>query len=475
MNPAVYSAAPDRARPGGRESAVNADWYYEGDKSGDRVGHAVGSAGDVNSDGYDDAIVGAPKDTYQVGAEGVAYIFHGSSEGLEGLPDKPEEGIPSQILASGQKGSEYGTSVGTAGNVNGDAYDDVIVGAPEYNNGITKVGAAFVYYGSESGLNEIPAWSVLGSHKDAQLGYAVSTAGDVNGDEFDDVVVGARWYSNDQTTEGAVLVYYGSESGLSDVPDWTFESDQAGASLGTSVRAAGDVNRDGYDDVIAGAPLYTSDQEHEGAAFLFFGSETGLISDTHWVVYGGQAGAQFGLAVSTAGDVDDDGYDDVVVGAPMYDDGEVEDAGAAFVFLGSNSGPSGVPDWSVLGGHEYARLGYSVGSAGDVNGDVVDDLIVGADQYQGDEPQEGAAFVFYGSAGGLGQDADWTVEGDKANAGVGSSVGTAGNVDGTGSDDLIVGAPTYRHETDLVGRALVFYGTLFRVYVPVVLNSEAGR
>jgi hypothetical protein len=159
----------------------------------------------------------------------------------------------------------------------------------------------------------------------------VGTAGDVNGDGYDDAIVGASQYDNGQLFQGRAYVYHGSATGLSTTPDWTAESDQGRPQFGTSVGTAGDVNGDGFDDAIVGAPYYG--QDGQGRTFLYNGSATGLSSVADWTAESDQGGAQFGYSVGTAGDVNGDGYGDTIVGAPSYDNPET-DEGAAFAYLG---------------------------------------------------------------------------------------------------------------------------------------------
>jgi len=118
------------------------------------------------------------------------------------------------MAESDQPAAWYGWSVGTAGDVNGDGYDDVIVGSHFVDNGETDEGAASVCYGSPAGLHLWAAWLAEGNQAGAAFGFAVSTAGDVNGDGFADVIVGARYYDDGETDEGAAFAYYGSPAGL---------------------------------------------------------------------------------------------------------------------------------------------------------------------------------------------------------------------------------------------------------------------
>ena len=163
---------------------------------------------------------------------------------------------------------------------------------------------------------------------------------------------------------------------------------QASAGMGYSVAGAGDVNNDGFDDVIVGAPLYDSGQTDEGAAFIFLGTASGIASAGAFAantrLESNQSGAELGVSVAGAGDVNHDGYADVIVGALYYDSGQTNE-GAAFVFLG---GPSGIANGNpttaattLQSDQANATFGYSVASAGDVNDDGFSDVIVGAPDY----------------------------------------------------------------------------------------------
>jgi hypothetical protein len=242
------------------------------------------------------------------------------------------------------------------------------------------------------------------------------------------------------------------------VLSWMAEGNQAGAGLGISVSSAGDVNGDGYDDVIAGAWHYDNGQTDEGRVFLFLGSASGLSATYAWSQEGNQASAIYGYSVSSAGDVDDDGDDEILVGAPFYDNGQV-DEGRAFLYLGSPTGPSSSADWTAEGDLAGANFGVSVATAGDVDGDDHSDLIVGAYLYANGELQEGQAQVFLSPTGLPSASADWTAESDQAGAQLGNSVATAGDVDKDGFDDVIVGAPAYDNGQTDEGRAWLYMGS----------------
>ena len=181
------------------------------------------------------------------------------------------------------------------------------------------------------------AWSVESNQASAWLGWSVSTAGDVNGDGFSDVIVGAYLYDNGQSNEGGVFVYHGSATGLPTTATWTRESDQASAQMGFSVSTAGDVNGDGYSDVIVGANLFDNGESNEGQVSVYHGSSSGLATTAAWRAEANASSTQLGDSISTAGDVNGDGYSDVIAGATLYDNGSMNE-GKAFVYHGSASG-----------------------------------------------------------------------------------------------------------------------------------------
>jgi hypothetical protein len=410
----------------------------------------VSSAGDVNGDGYSDVIVGARGYDNGEDREGRAFAYYGTAAGLPLVPSWTAE--PDIVLAS------FGGSVATAGDVNGDGYSDVIVGAVGYDNGESGEGGAFVYHGSAGGLAASPAWIGEGNQASARFGYAVASAGDVNGDGFSDVTVGAHSFDNGEADEGRAFLYLGSAAGLAAAPAWMAESDQAGARFGHALGTAGDVNGDGFSDVVVGAYLYDNGNFFDaGRAFVYLGSAAGLAAMPAWIAEDNQLSAGFGGSVGTAGDVNGDGFSDLVVGASGHDNGQF-DEGRALVYLGSAGGLGGVPAWTGEANQVEAGFGSAVGTAGDVNGDGFSDLVVGASAYTSGESGEGRTFVYHGSATGLAASPAWIAESDQAFAAFGISVGAAGDVNGDGFSDLVVGADSYSNGQTSEGRAYVFYG-----------------
>ncbi|MBK8983687.1 MAG: FG-GAP repeat protein [Ignavibacteria bacterium] len=430
----------------------SANWITENNQAISSYGYSVSTAGDINGDGYSDVLVGAWRFDAVTSNEGKVYLFNGSPSGLSDSDN--------WFTESDQEDAYFGCSVSTAGDVNGDGYSDVIIGAEEYDDGEQNEGSAFVYLGSSSGLSVFHDWAGEGNQAEANYGYSVSTAGDVNGDGYADVIVGAVSYNNSESFEGIAFLYLGSASGLSDTANWSAEGNQQNTSFGSAVSTAGDVNGDGFSDVIVGGANY---DESKGKTFVFHGSTQGLSDSSDWTYESVQGYSYFGGSVSTAGDVNGDGYSDVIIGARNYRNNNLDGGpigeGVAFVFYGSASGLSNAPDWTKEGDQNSSKFGNSVSTAGDVNGDGFSDVMVSADNYNNGETGEGKVFVYYGSQTGISNIEDWSAEGNLAFSNFGSSVSTAGDVNGDGYSDIIIGAQSFNAGEIEEGKAFVYHGS----------------
>lgn len=481
-------------------------WTMDGGQSNSEFGWSVASAGDVNGDGYSDIIVG--HHLYDNGQtnEGRVVVYHGSASG--------PSTTPSWTYESNSASAQFGYCVSTAGDVNGDGYSDVIVGAPYLDNGQTDEGRVYVFHGSSSGLSATPNWTYERDQATSYLGRSVACAGDVNGDGYSDIIFGAPFFDSGNTNEGRVFVFHGSATGLPSSVTWLTEGNQDGANAGASVACAGDVNGDGYSDIIYGAPLYDNGQADEGRAVVHLGSATGLLTAAHWTAESDQASANAGTSVSSAGDVDNDGYSDVVVGTPLWDGGQTDEGriqiargsasgltivhqtlepdfageqrgssvacagdvngdgyadvlsgsplhssgGEVDLFLGMSTGISAVPT-SLSGFQANARFGRSVASAGDFNGDGFSDVIVGAQFHDGTLTNEGRVRCYPGAAASISNTADRVLPGPVGSSAYGRTVSSAGDVNGDGYSDVIIGAPggnrAYVHYGSAAGTSLV--------------------
>jgi hypothetical protein len=430
--PSTGVPQPSPAQPEGQNASVRPAYVLQGfPEVRASFGYSL-TAGDINGDGRDDVIVAAP---WPDVTPGKALAFLGG-EGFGRQPDA--------ILTDPDVSSPVGFGYFlAAGDVNGDNKDEAIVGKP------LGGGKVFVFSDSADSLGAPIAVLQDPEHKGGSLlGYPVAV-GDVNGDGYEDVIVGAPQPDVGQdANRGAVLVYLGGKV-LHPNPDIVLRAPEpeAGDWFGRSVAGA-DVNGDGLDDVIVGAwGSSVGDQEAAGKVYVFLsGGAPGEASVLVLQDPAPQAKADFGYAVA-AGDIDGDGYDDIIAGAFGSTVSGSPGAGKALVFRGS-SDLDVTPDAVVQGPHPEANAGFGyIIRTADVNGDGFDDLIIGA-PYLDVEGLDaaGEAFLFLGGpAPSYEAAATFAAPVPQSYAYFGISV-AAGDIDGTGTSDIIVGA--YRTNVD---------------------------
>jgi hypothetical protein len=322
-------------------------------------GYRVACAGDVNGDGYADVVIAD-------NILEIAYVYLGGPTGLGASPALTLTPPPATPPAGAQQAVSFGHSVAGAGDVNGDGYGDVIIGAPQTGTD----GQAYVYLGSASGLPATPSFTL--NESDGPGFDSVSGADDVNGDGYADLVVGG--YSLSGQTQGdfagRAYVYLGGAAGPSTSPAVTLVGPQPGGSFGRWVSRAGDVNRDGYADVIIGADAEVSSvTTAPGSAYVYLGGPAGLAAAPAVTLTGPDGnGSWFGRCVAGAGDVNGDGYADVVIGADAggivvsADAGPTSAAGWAYVYLGSPSGVTSSPAVRWVGSSNVSVFGRAVAS-----------------------------------------------------------------------------------------------------------------
>jgi len=405
----------------------------------DRLGRSVCFAGDLNGDGFDDMVAGAQQNDAGGSNAGQAYVFFGNST-LDSTAD---------VTFTGTAGERLGVSCSGAGDVNGDGYDDVIVGAHMNSSLGTETGRACIYLGGLI-MDNVADVVLVGASAGDQFGIDVSGGGDLNNDGYYDVIVGGHLNDACGTDAGRAYIYFGGAA-MDNVPDLVLNGSFSEDRFGSSVSVAGDINGDGYDDVVAGASYNDSAATDAGAAYVYFGGkDMDAAPDVN--LSGKAAVDRFGVQVSGAGDVNGDGYVDVIAGS-LNDDTVATDAGAAYLYLGGPAMDSRA-DVTLLGTATTDRFGTTVSGIGDVNDDGFDDVIASSPDNDDAGKDFGKAYVFFG---GLNMDTtcDGCFTGAAADDGYGNS-GRGGDCNGDGVCDVIVGAPRFDGSGSNKGRAYIF-------------------
>lgn len=447
--PLIDGEGPGVLHENGEVWTSSGEWV-----EGAQFGYSVASSGDVDDDGYEDVVIGA--DNYHTPEGwhvGKAYLYHGGPGWLSLAPGWSSSGDEEQ-------GSWFGSVVSSAGDVNDDGYADVLISA-ESSVEASHGGKVFLFLGGPAGLDTSPAWTRTGDSMSPDfLGLALAAAGDVDGDGFDDVLIGAPGYDSAQAASaGEAYLFRGSWDGLSDTPAWSSVGDDWPlADFGGSLDGAGDINGDGFADIIIGAPGQAGTL---GKVFVFHGGPSGPSDTPDWTEEGKDPDLTYlGSSVASAGDVNGDGFSDVVIGAQAsYSGGDGFLAGAAVVHLGSLSGLSGSPDWMSNGDAEMGvRFGARVASAGDMDGDGFFDVLVTARATPlGLADNVGEVFLFLGGPNGLTEGPRWSCQGDGVHYGFyGWSIASAGDVNGDGRASFLVGSPGYDSASRMMGKVYLY-------------------
>ncbi len=509
----------------------------------DDSGWVVSDAGDVNGDGIDDIIIGAPHADPNGMASGQSYVVFGRN-----TPFPPDFELSTLLKANGGKGSfgfvlngggevaVSGSSVSGAGDINADGFDDLIVGSPGSDANGESSGSSYVVFGrgvqlfAELDLTSLAAanggdgaigFVINGVAAGNRSGSTVACAGDFNGDGIDDIVVSSVLASPSSQFSGQCYVIYGR--GAPFPPDFELSSlllsnggnGSEGLAIngvseddrvGVSVSTAGDVNADGIDDLIVGSSNADPNGSRSGQSYVVFGREKPSSSEFElsslltvnggdgslgFAINGVNASDSSGRSVSDAGDVNGDGIDDIIVDASVASPNGAY-SGQNYVLFGratsfpsefeissllTANGGDGSIGFALNGVDGYDYSGFHISGAGDVNGDGFNDLIVGAPGVNLQGFRDGQSYVIFGrddpfpaefelssllAANGGNGSRGFALNGVDHRDASGRSVSNAGDVNGDGIDDLLVGAYDADPNDISVGQSYVIFGRSLR-------------
>ncbi|MDP6900003.1 MAG: hypothetical protein QGF94_04120, partial [Candidatus Thalassarchaeaceae archaeon] len=344
---------------------------------------------------------------------------------LSGRDDGRISPTPLAIIESNES-TEFGTGADATGDYNSDGYSDLVYGEPGAGN---DTGAIHVHYGGINGYSSTPDVSIMGTHPDARFGASLALVDDVNGDGYDDLLVGAPGEQDSSLNfTGAVHLFTGFPTGLSSTATWTKFGDTNDGQFGSRVAAAGDVDGNGFADVIVSEIGWVGMDNGKGRVHIFYGDT--IISPISTTIVGHEDDLNLGWSITGVGDANGDGYADIVIGSSRAQI-DVSGRGRAQAHYGGLTGINSTANrvWSM--DTQWTLFGHTVNELGDIDNDGFDDLAVS-------EIFNNSVWIFRGGASGFSQNPYHILSGSNQ---MGYSMVPGGDVNDDGIQDYLVGTP----------------------------------